>query len=281
MLDRISDYVSLDRGAYQTETEAHYRGIKRLNLNAETAAAEVRAREEELAHQGRWARFSAGTRNLANKVLHPLTTAPSSTAKLHQLTWGLGDFSDSYTTLYALNGSWRRTPGNYTAKGHPPKLGVTNEFIHPSVGYRMSRTKGHSEAMKEYGPYQWKEGEFVRRAKVPGPGYEYIIKGSTKPVDEWKLPESSWEANNGGGFNFIKFERYVVFDDDAKKYVKELDDEYGYPEQVMGNWAVETETRRYISEEEAAALMERLRKEKEEYDREYGSSAEQEDASVD
>jgi hypothetical protein len=94
--------------------------------------------------------------------------------------WATGPIVDSFTGHMAVMGSRTRTPGRYThdnTKEEVIKLGLTNEMIHPSVGYRKEKRlrdydppalKGFERKLSKSEGFIWTDGE----TKIP----EYVIK---------------------------------------------------------------------------------------------------------
>ena len=201
MLDQIKPFLFLNE---------EYLYIERGDRDREISTIPEDPLENE--SWGSWlGRNAAAT---ASAIRHPFTAAVKPVQKFRKYGWGTGNLEDSFTALYYLNGSLRRTPGNEVLDSNNQPLGDTCEFIHPVVGYRV-KTKGYKPiGGAHYFRYQttYKDANDHDKEK---PCFEYEIGNARKPLREWQLggPDS--------------YERLAIAGEKAYEYVAELDEALG------------------------------------------------------
>ncbi|KXJ86061.1 hypothetical protein Micbo1qcDRAFT_219905 [Microdochium bolleyi] len=128
--------------------------------------------------------------------------------------WAEGPIVDSYTASMKLTGSQVRTPGDYryapddTEREH--RLGETNEFIHPSVAYRMRAVdKYDPDALKGY-KRTWRQDKkqwvWSKPAMPASKGSWYPWSGKQPAVEAIEVPEYSIPAEGA------KFSRFLTKD---------------------------------------------------------------------
>ncbi|KAJ5776624.1 uncharacterized protein N7511_001635 [Penicillium nucicola] len=199
MLDQIKPFLFLNE---------EYLKIERKERNADIKAIAVNPLENE--SWGSWAGRNASA--VASSIRHPFATAAKTTPEFRKYGWGTGHLEDSFETLYYLNGSLRRTPGNYDIldENNQP-VGDTCEFIHPVVGFRKHIMK------KDYNPVGSKEysrypSSYKDEHGNKQPCFEYQIGAVGRPLREWHL----------GGVD--SYERLAIAGEEARTYVAtELD----------------------------------------------------------
>ncbi|KAK1758786.1 hypothetical protein QBC47DRAFT_449552 [Echria macrotheca] len=113
--------------------------------------------------------------------------------------WATGPIIDSYTGKMTLAGDKHRTPGEYKESqlqdGKVVSLGPTNEYVHPSVRYRLEHLK-----QENYNPVAlW--GFTPRKVTVTEKQsdgtlkeeqtYEWVKKDGTS-IPEWKISARNW-----------------------------------------------------------------------------------------
>jgi hypothetical protein len=156
----------------------------------------------------------------ASVVRHPFAGAVELSKKFRKYGWGTGILEDSFTSFYHLNGSKRRTPGNYDIldkAGQP--LGDTCEFIHPVVGYRHDAKGYQPIGGAPYKRYQTTYTDDKDQNKVK-PCFEYTVGEAHRPLREWQL----------GGVD--SYERLAIVGDDAVAYVTKLDAALGLRDEM-------------------------------------------------
>ncbi|KAI8624359.1 hypothetical protein F5Y19DRAFT_319189 [Xylariaceae sp. FL1651] len=226
MLDQIKHHVGIDQVTFSQETRARQNHIDDLNKELRKYKELMEKQEKERAAESYWAwtRRSASSAfsSAKNLVMHPFTEVKYPNTLRRDYGWGTGTIIDSYTLMYKANGSKPRTPGGYARDAKHTTIGDTNEFIHPTVGFRIKMTENAKDEKLRYRPAgQEPKDQFVRRKVHGGKGYEYIIAGAAKPLPEWPLAEPDY--SKGGCF-----ERLVIAGNDATKFVEDLDKELGY-----------------------------------------------------
>jgi hypothetical protein len=74
--------------------------------------------------------------------------------------WGCAKFDDSFTAIFALSGSKKRTPNHYQSDSP----GLTNEYIHRCVGVRMEKVAGYTASTPDIKGIPFEElGESVEK----------------------------------------------------------------------------------------------------------------------
>ena len=113
--------------------------------------------------------------------------------------WATGPIIDSYTGKMALAGDKHRTPGEYKESqlqdGKVVWLGPTNEYVHPSVRYRMEHLKQESYNPTALWGFTRKKAS-VKAKQSDGTFkeeqmYEWVKKDGTS-IPEWKIRATNW-----------------------------------------------------------------------------------------
>lgn len=149
MLDQIRPYLAVNRKTIIDVYRQRQALVRRLNQ--EFHRYKVKVAEEQAAHaKESWGesigRLASST---ASYVTNPFGHKRLDLRR-RDFDWGTGTMIDSYTALFYANGSLARTPGAYGAAKKHPAPGETNEQVHPTVGYRLMKTKNEREAKLKY-----------------------------------------------------------------------------------------------------------------------------------
>lgn len=218
MLDQIKHHLSINEKYLADERSDNE--LQLLGLN-EALKKWRKSNDHENESWGDWTwRHAKAT---ASAIAHPLTPSNEPTYQEDRaFGWGTGELKDSYSTMYLLNGTKKRTPGEYALKKDgmsTVSLGETFEYIHPVVHFRCEHFKND----KKHTPYHPISGdvEFKRRKTEDGcgnPCYVYDILRKSSPRSAVVIPE--WKLGGPGSF-----ERLAIAGKAAHAYVKELDEE--------------------------------------------------------
>jgi len=133
--------------------------------------------------------------------------------------WATGPIIDSFTGTMTLGGSRYRTPGGYKESklqsGKTVKLGKTNEFIHPTVQYRIDHLgRGGYNPTALWGFERKKDYVELKDGSGKVAGYVWEKKDGTK-VPEWRIREDD------------AMERACVASRSSRVWMGKLDKELG------------------------------------------------------
>jgi len=156
---------------------------------------------------GKWVDsvFARADKNAASKekMVRSYNFSPIGNPPYHPAHWALFRPQDSYTLMYrAMSSPTTRTPGACDDRSAEPykllaDLGQTNEYIHPSVQWRLEQSKIDDE--DEY-RYKSKALEGFRYEKKDGVAgwtkgqiwiQEWAIKGALQDEDPTHPPENA------------------------------------------------------------------------------------------
>lgn len=110
--------------------------------------------------------------------------------------WTLFRVQDSYSTMYkAISNPQDRTPGqcdDRSTEAHTPlyKLGETNEFMHPSVKWRIDMSQDHKEKDHQYKPKPLAVFDYKQRDGVYGWEHKTDKNGNAEKkvwIPEWPI----------------------------------------------------------------------------------------------
>lgn len=220
MLDQIDEFLSVDESFIINEQNEREKKFQELNQILQNWDAKITAQATE--SWGDWLRRRAQTAvSAVTHVLKPPIKEPAY-KKPRVYEWGLGELEDSFTALFWLNGSKKRTPGQYAISENGLPLGNTFEFIHPVVNFRVTQFDKMNQKDKSHPTYKpidtSPQMRYSRQKMVDAEGnayFEYEIGSSKQPLPEWKL----------GGLD--SYERLAIAGEAAYDYVDVLDEQLG------------------------------------------------------
>lgn len=219
MLDQIDEFLSVDESFIINEQNEREKKFKELNQILESWDAKITTQASEPWTD--WLRRHVKT--AASVVTRPLEPVQEPAYKKRRVyEWGLGELEDSFTAMYWLNGSKKRTPGEYAIAEDGNPLGDTFEFIHPVVNFRVTQFEKMNREDRSHPLYKPIETSpqmrYSRRKVVDAQGtarFEYEIGSANRPLPEWKL----------GGLD--SYERLSIAGEAAYDYVDVLDEQLG------------------------------------------------------
>lgn len=214
MLDQIRPYLAINETTIMQEYRQRQVHVDELNRAIREYNELVAKNQAGLAKESWSQTITRLASSAASCVTHPFGQKGPDLRR-RDYGWGTGTIIDSYTALYYVNGSQARTPGAYAKDNEHPTTGQTNEQVHPTVGYRLARTKNETEAKLKYTPIGMDEKNFFRRKNGNG-GWEYSINGVV-------LPEYTLKRGEGlSGPNGPTFEVLAIEGEEAREYVEKL-----------------------------------------------------------
>ncbi|KAF3928276.1 hypothetical protein AA313_de0208561 [Arthrobotrys entomopaga] len=230
MLDHIAPYIGIKNTTiYQESTE---RSLHISELNEAVRKYKELLEKEEAKAKASWGGWiSSAASKVQSAILRPFGYLDEPDVNREDRGWGTGAFIESYTTMYIANGSEPRTPGQYEKDKKIPVKGVTNEQIHPTVGYRIEKTKNLPIETKRYKPLG--DGAVTRRRISGKEGWEYVIVNEDTNT-QVVLPEYKIRPKDQliEGFSFERLaaaEGSYVNNELASEYISMLDEGNGYP----------------------------------------------------
>lgn len=162
------------------------------------------------------------------------------------IRWAISEYQDSYTRMYqAISGAVDRTPGECTdrsteARRPLKELGRTNEYIHPSVWWRVKTMEGEKGG-KQYNPSSLRDFERRQHDRYGSWGYK---KGGLW-IPEWFMkPTKDYMSRYAGGYGDGK-------DDEQWEHA-----EWTYTDNVDGTEELQKELAKfYLDAQEAEKKM--------------------------
>ncbi|KAK6540910.1 hypothetical protein TWF694_008294 [Orbilia ellipsospora] len=229
MLDHIAPYIGIKNTTiYQESTE---RSIHISELNEAVKKYKELLENEEAKAKASWKGWIASKASqVRSAILRPFVDLHEPDVNRQDRGWATGAFIESCTTMYKAIGSKPRTPGQYEKDDTIPVKGITNEQIHPTVGYRIEVTKDSSIIEKRYKPLG--EGAVIRQ-EASGGGWEYVLTNNEKKA-KVVLPEYKIKPRSQL-FDGLSFERMAAAEgsyennEKASEYISRLDEGNGYP----------------------------------------------------
>lgn len=222
MLDQIGKYVGINQTVINQEACERSEHIVKLDEEVQKFK-ELSEKKKEEAKKS-WSSFLSQKASwVASAAMSPFVSVKEPDVNRRDRGWATGAFIESYTKMYIANGSKKRTPGQYDKDKNIPVKGLTNEQVHPTVGYRMLQTKNLKKE-EQYHPLG--ENAVQRRVSAKG-GFEYIINGGVLPEFKMKpaneLPgKFSYERLASGEGSYENGEL-------AAEYIRNLDKGNGFP----------------------------------------------------
>lgn len=228
MLDQISPYVSINATVVYQDSEA--RQIHINDLDEQQRKYEELKNEQKEEAKRSWAKWANQTlSSAAGTLLHPLTKPETPNENRHNFGWGTGIIVDSYVMMYWPNGSKSRTPKAYAMDKKHTVSGETNEFLHPTVGYRNHSFQKLSKDL-HYTPMGLGKGKnkhlkYERRKNNEGK-WEYQLGNVVLP--EYVMPVRT----KSGGPTFERYALALAWEQTGI-YVKTLDKDNGISEEDL------------------------------------------------
>ncbi|KAJ4356011.1 uncharacterized protein N0V89_004037 [Didymosphaeria variabile] len=216
MLDQIRPYLAINETVIHQEYRNRQIYIDELNEIVRKYQEDKRKQEEAHVEETYAQSFRRLASNAASYVTHPLSKKGPDLRR-RDYGWGTGTIIDSYTAMYYANGSQARTPGAYHKDKKHAAPGLTNEQVHPSVGFRMFATKEEKDPKLRYTPIGMDTDKFIRLPNASG-GWGYSINGIVLP--EYVLKRRSDFGGSPG------YETLAIQGDKASSYVQAV---YGHP----------------------------------------------------
>lgn len=224
MLDQIRPYLAMNETTVMQEYRQRQAHVGELNKAIREYKELVAKNQAGLAEES-WSQYVTRiASSAASYVTHPFSQNEPEIRR-RDYGWGTGTIIDSYTALYYVNGSQARTPGAYAMDDKHAATGQTNEQVHlkwqtneqvhPTVGYRLAKTKNETEAKLKYTPIGMDEKKFFRRKNKDG-AWEYSINGVILPEYTLKRGEGLTSPNGP------TFEVLAIEGDEAREYVEKL-----------------------------------------------------------
>ncbi|KAK4226572.1 hypothetical protein QBC38DRAFT_480113 [Podospora fimiseda] len=136
--------------------------------------------------------------------------------------WASGPIIDSYVGNMTKAGSQYRTPGEYRAN-----KGRTNEYIHPTVAYRMDRLADEEDKYEPIALKDFKRKKVTTEEKQADGSvkevvsYEWVKAKGNVRIPEYKIHGPFDEGRRGN------IERACIVSPSACSWIGKLDKEYG------------------------------------------------------
>lgn len=199
MVEQCRPYLAFDD--FTNATLANY-------LQRTTEYADIQSAQEEpgmvgkavtaINDTGKWlGSFFSSPDTQEEKMVHSYCWIADKCPEYRTPHWTLFNTQDSYSRMYkAISSPQYRTPGacdDRSTESHTPleKLGETNEWMHPSVKWRIEKSKESQDPAHQYNPKSLDAFRYEKQGGV----YGWQHKDKEVWIREWPITAALKDAD--------------------------------------------------------------------------------------